>query len=90
MSQYPPQQYPPQLPPGYGHEHLGYGAPGPHPLAPARRAGVMLFIVGGLMLLCGTCLGVAPWALPMDKLLVQSNVPLPQPPPGVTMRAFCA
>jgi len=45
-----PQQQPPNYP-GY------YYSPAPDPLAPARRASILMFILGALSLCCGLCLG---------------------------------
>jgi hypothetical protein len=63
MSQYPPSPYQPQQPQpplaplGYGG---GYGAGDPTQayLAPARRAAIGTFIVAGVTLLCGLCVGL--------------------------------
>lgn len=61
MSQYPPP-YSPMQPP-YG----GYPAPPPPSpdelLAPARRAGVMMIVVGVLFVLCGLGMGVFSWVI---------------------------
>ncbi|HSV14434.1 MAG TPA: hypothetical protein VLI90_09250 [Tepidisphaeraceae bacterium] len=57
MSQYPsPYSPPPQYPGGY------YPAP-PDPLAPAKRASLMMFILGPLVILAGTCLSLFASAL---------------------------
>ncbi|MGH7214155.1 MAG: hypothetical protein ACREIT_05275 [Tepidisphaeraceae bacterium] len=48
-------QYPPPYSSGY---YPGY-PPASDPLAPARRASILMFILGGLMFVCGTCAGFA-------------------------------
>jgi hypothetical protein len=48
-----PYSPPPQPPIG-----LSYSRSGPDPLAPARRASTMLFVLGGLALLLGLCTGL--------------------------------
>ena len=63
MSQLPPYQPPSSTP----YSGYGYGQPyppGPNPLAPAKRASIVMFILGGLLLTCGGCFGVfavIPW-----------------------------
>jgi len=61
MSQYPPPYSPMQQP--YG----GYPAPPPPSpqelLAPARRAGVLMIVVGVLFVLFGLCMGVFSWMI---------------------------
>lgn len=80
MSQYP-SPYQPQYP-----LNFDYFQPGtPDLLAPARRAAIMLFIVGGLSLLCGGGFVVLPFALPMSQLIAQAPMRLPEPPPGVSL-----
>src|SRR5690606_14178230 len=46
-----------------------YYAPDPMEtlLRPARRAGILMFVVSGLMLLCGVCVGML-GALPLDQM----------------------
>lgn len=62
MSQYPdPGSY--AYPPPYG-----YTPYGPDPQAPARRAGMLMFVLGVLSMLGGVCLFGFGWAYPMDKL----------------------
>jgi hypothetical protein len=56
MSQYPspyspPPPYPPQQTFGY------YPMPQGDPLAPAKRASILMFVLGALVLLGGTCIG---------------------------------
>jgi hypothetical protein len=67
LSQYPPPPYSPYNPPPQQQQqpNLGfdYYQPGvaaaQDPLAPARRASVLMFIIGGLVLLCGGCLALS-------------------------------
>ena len=59
MSQYP---YMPPQPPG-SYPPMGYGYY-EDPLLPARRASVMLFVVGALTMLLGTCAGLMLITLP--------------------------
>jgi hypothetical protein len=67
MSQYPPP-YSPMQPP-YG----GYPAPPPPSpdelLAPARRAGVMMTVVGALFVLCGLGMGAISWMARQQEFL---------------------
>src|SRR3982751_1617507 len=62
MTQYPsPYSAPPQYP-------VGYGAPLPPPnlLGPARRAAILMWITGGLLLLSGMCCGIV-GGVPLDR-----------------------
>src|SRR5689334_4621864 len=101
MSQYPyppqqpqpPQGYPPP-PPGYG-QQVNYAMPGGYgvsdPLAPAKRASVMMFVLGSMMLLCGLCTGLVA-AMPMEQIASQGGGQMPTLPPGMTydlMRKIC-
>jgi len=62
MSQYP---YPPYSPGGMPQYPTPYGQYGyDDPFAPARRAGITLYIVAALTLLMGTCAGVLVASLP--------------------------
>jgi len=71
MSQYPPpppyppsqQQQQPQQP-GYGYDFSYYQPQQQDPLAPARRASVLMFILGGLIVLPSFCCGAMGLALP--------------------------
>jgi hypothetical protein len=65
MSQYPSPYYPPNVPP----PHMPYGGP-VDVLAPAKRASILMFILGPLLLCCGGCL------LSMPTLL--ANAPADQ------------
>lgn len=63
-------------PPGYPQQQQGpsgfdYYRPVPAPLASARRASVMLWIIGPLLLACGLCVGTVGMLAPMDQLLQQ-------------------
>jgi hypothetical protein len=94
MSQYPyppqkpqpPQGYPPPPPQGYG-QQMGYAMPGaygmPDALAPAKRASVMMFVLGSMMLLCGLCTGTMA-AMPLEQIAAQRGQ-MPSLPPGMTM-----
>jgi hypothetical protein len=64
MSQYPqyPQQYPP---PSY--PQANPYAPVDDPRAPAKRAGILMIVLGALTLLCGACLGIASWGLSLPE-----------------------
>jgi hypothetical protein len=77
-------QYPPTPPPyGYGYDPYAQQI---DPLAPARRAALMMFILGGLMLLCGIGCGTFAMTVPMDRLISEAGVTLPQqPPPGMSI-----
>src|SRR5947209_4677973 len=93
MSQYPspfpgqgPQPAPP--PPQYPYPPLGYAPVPPYdPRAPARRAALMMFTLGGLGLACGVCMGVAAFA-PLERMIAeaarQGQTPLPSLPAGMT------
>ena len=56
MSNYPSPYQPPN-PYGQGGYPPGYAPQDPYTeaLKPARRAGILMFILGGLFLICGTC-----------------------------------
>ena len=54
MSQYPSPYMPPSPPP-YGYGYGYYGDPYAEVLAPAQRAGLLMFILGGLLVACGVC-----------------------------------
>lgn len=81
MSQYPPSPYGPYQPsspytaPGYPAPY-GYGY-GPDLLAPARRAGIMMFVLGLLMTACsGLCIasvifGLLDQAVQQDPRILQ-------------------
>jgi hypothetical protein len=76
-------QYPQQFPPDFSQYQ-----PVSDPLAPARRASIILFVLGGLCVMGSGCIGVAAWTLPMDEMLAKAKLTLPAPPPGMTMSQF--
>jgi hypothetical protein len=86
-----PLPYQPPDPYGQGYYHHQYHQdPYQAALKPARRAGIMLFIVGGLSLICGGCLGVTAAMLTMPELADQiqgQHEALTLPPPA-PMAAF--
>ncbi len=65
-----------------------YFQPGPELLAPARRAGIGMFVLSGLLLLCGACLGVFAAMGPMDKVLEQSGMRISDTGTGLTPEQF--
>jgi hypothetical protein len=63
LSQYPSPYTPPTPEPGY------YGSYGyPDLLAPAKRASILMFVIGGLSSLCGVCVLGLGALVPMDQL----------------------
>jgi hypothetical protein len=64
MSQYPSPYYPPNVQPPY----LPYGGPA-DVLAPARRASTMMFILGGLLMMLGSCNIIQWFVVPFDQQL---------------------
>ena len=72
MSQYPPPFQPPQGPLGYPTYNVGADL-----LRPARIASVMLWILGGLGMLCGVCASTLPWVLPLDRAVEEARAKLP-------------
>jgi hypothetical protein len=42
--------------------------------APARRSAVLMFVVGGFLLLCGVCVGLVARLAPLDQLAAASGV----------------
>jgi len=58
MSQYPSPYQPPTF------DYRSYMPAAPDLLAPARRAGTMMFVIGGLILLLGGCIAAMSRALP--------------------------
>jgi hypothetical protein len=83
MSQFPnpyPSPYPPaNFPMNYAAPHAAWG----DPLRPAKRAALIMFILGGLGLLCGVCLGIVA-VVPIQQMAAQQGQALPPLPPGVT------
>jgi hypothetical protein len=64
---YSPQPFPPPQ----GRAAFGFYGPVPGPLAAARRASVMLWIIGPLLLLCGACFGTVGTLAPFDQAIQQ-------------------
>jgi hypothetical protein len=76
----------PYTPPsGPQSQHFGYyaGSQEPDPLAPARRASVLMWVLGGLMMLLGVCNVVTAFASPMEEVLHRQEAMMPsgQTPP---------
>ena len=80
MSQYPSPYTPPPVPPNYGYD-FNYYQP-PDVLGPARRASVIMFVVGGLLALGGLCCGAVGAVVPLDQVMSQN--PALAGRPGVT------
>jgi hypothetical protein len=81
LSQYPSPYSPPPYSPGFGNT-----PPGPDPLGPARRAAILLFVLGAFGMLLGLCFGPMVWVLPIDQAFAQSGVRPPENlPSGVTL-----
>jgi hypothetical protein len=81
MSQYPspypapgapqPQQVP-AAPYGYNFDYYQpYGQPTGDPLGPARRAGMLMYVLGGLLAVVGACNGVSSLATSPQQILQQ-------------------
>ena len=84
MSQYPPPPSPysqPPLQPNYGYD-FSYYQTSEDLLAPAKRAGVMMYVIGGLLAMGGLCCGGVGVAAPVDEIMAQS--PMLNSAPGVT------
>ena len=64
MTYNPPPYQPPPGPPGYS-AHPGFV----DPLAPARKAAVMCWVLGGLGLLCGLCLNGVAFLAPPEAMV---------------------
>lgn len=64
MTYNPPSYQPPPGPPGYSPQP-GYV----DPLAPARRAAVMCWVLGGLGVLCGLCLNGVAFLAPPEAMV---------------------
>lgn len=60
---------PPPFPTDY------HWSPGPNPVAPARRAGVLLIIIGSMSVLFGFCVGAVFMIVPIEQLLAQGGLP---------------
>jgi hypothetical protein len=67
MSQYPPSPYsypmPYQTPAGYSYDPFGQH------LGPARRAGILMIILGALVAVYAACNAIAMFAVPADQLM---------------------
>jgi hypothetical protein len=84
MSQYP-SPYNTPYPGNYGFD------PAAGLLAPAKRAAILMFVLGGLNLACGACVGVFARIGPIDQLVARANVQLPPDlnmPPEQLFRIF--
>src|SRR4051812_36856777 len=70
MSQYPPSPYsvPYQYPVGYAYDPYGQY------LGPARRAGLLMIILGALFAVYAACNGIAFFALPADQIMRNNQV----------------
>ena len=84
MTQYP-SPYQPPPPPGF----YDYYRPYHGELGAARRAGVLLIILGALGMLFGFCVGAVMWSGTGDQviqqLVHQPGVTFPTPPEGMTI-----
>src|SRR5947209_5525611 len=69
---------PPQQPVGYA-TPPGYGS---DPLKPARRASLLMFLLGGLVLSCGACVGLMS-VIPLEEMFAKQGQALPPLPPGI-------
>jgi hypothetical protein len=78
----PPLPYSPQpFPPDFSQYQPAFD-----PLSPARRAGIMLLIIGCLTIALGACAGLSGFMVPLDKLdqmMAQSHVDTSQFPSGI-------
>ena len=90
MSQYPQPYY--QQPYGQMPPNFPQYAPAPVAdlLAPARRAGILQGILGGLMLLCGGLVIAIPHLMDVTQLITASGQQMPDLPPGWTMNQALA
>lgn len=80
MSQYPSPYQTPPAPQGYPGYY--YQDPLSAGLAPCRRAGILMIVVGVLALLAGGCLVAAFNSVPLEQVLAQQGMTLP---PGATV-----
>ena len=80
LSQTPYPFSPQPFPPG----SLQYQIPN-DPLGPARRAGVMLLVLGGLVLLAGVCGGVMAAIVPFDQIPIPPELNTAHLPPGLSI-----
>lgn len=79
MSQYPPPYQPPQ--PGYA-TPPGYPPMSPSVLGPARRAGILMFVLGGLSVLGGLCCGIS--GSMIEQIIAQQPAMAQDLPPEAT------
>jgi small-conductance mechanosensitive channel len=70
MSQYP-SPYNTPYPGNYGYD------PAAGLLAPARRAAILMFILGGLSLACSVCLGSVLKLAPLDQMIQERHFEIP-------------
>jgi hypothetical protein len=70
MSQYPSPYNTPQFG-NYGFD------PAAGLLAPARRAAILMFVLGGLSLACSVCVGSIATLAPIDRILRERNFQIP-------------
>jgi len=82
MSQYPPPYSQPPVQPNYGYDFSYYQSQDDL-LAPARRAGVMMFVIGGLLALGGLCCGGLGAFAPIEEVMAQN--PILNSTPGMTV-----
>jgi hypothetical protein len=64
---------------------VGYASPpafGSDPLAPARRASLLMFVLSALVLLCSGCVGLMA-VVPLEQMAAQQGQQLPPLPPGI-------
>lgn len=54
-------------------------------LGPARRAGVLMFVLGGLGMACGVCLGISALITPIESMISASGMNVPELPPGMSI-----
>ena len=73
-----PQPQPMGYPVGYAPAGLA------DPRLPAKRASVLMFILGGAGVGCGVCVGAVS-QMPLQQLAAQNNTKLPPFPPGMTL-----
>jgi hypothetical protein len=73
MSQYPPSPYSAPQPQPAHYAYAQYDAY----FAPARRAGLLMFILGGIGMTCAFCMGIVAAVAPMERLIAESGVVLP-------------
>lgn len=77
MTYNPPPYQPPQGPLGYSQPQPMPGGYPPDLLAPARRAAIMCWVLGGLGLLCGVCVTGVAFLAPLDSIEPQIRASVP-------------